>query len=170
MPVPIPKNGFGVPQVVDGIGRRARKRRGMAAETVIRSIDDARGYDAFEAALMAHYAPRSEPTRELVYRLASLLWRLRRTTAIESGLLEIQRDILHDRMAEGPQADDQSNSVLVQTLKPRRSESLRCLTACCFLRAANLPNGILERLGRYEARLWRQARDTVAVLELLKRG
>src|SRR5208337_5497300 len=34
--------------------------------------------------------------RELVLRLASLLWRLRRATAIESGLLQIQSQILRE--------------------------------------------------------------------------
>jgi hypothetical protein len=35
--------------------------------------------------------------RELVLRLASLLWRLRRATSIETDLLRIQAEILRDR-------------------------------------------------------------------------
>jgi hypothetical protein len=34
--------------------------------------------------------------RELILRLASLLWRLRRATTIETGLLQIQADNLHE--------------------------------------------------------------------------
>jgi hypothetical protein len=41
---------------------------------------------------------RNRPSRELVLRLASLLWRLRRATAIESGLFKIQaRHLLNFR-------------------------------------------------------------------------
>jgi hypothetical protein len=34
--------------------------------------------------------------RELVLRLASILWRLRRATTMETGLFEIQAQRLHD--------------------------------------------------------------------------
>jgi hypothetical protein len=32
---------------------------------------------------------------------------------------------------------------------------------CALLRLADLDNGIFERLGRYEAALWRQVRQTI---------
>ena len=41
-------------------------------------------------AVAADYDAQSAVERELVLRLASLLWRLRRATAIESGLFRIQ--------------------------------------------------------------------------------
>jgi len=34
----------------------------------------------------------------------------------------------------------------------------------CFLRLANLDNGVFERLGRYEAALWRQVVQTLFAL------
>jgi hypothetical protein len=34
----------------------------------------------------------------------------------------------------------------------------------CFLRLANLDNGVFERLGRYEASLWRQIAQTLFAL------
>jgi len=37
------------------------------------------------------------------------------------------------------------------------------------LRLANLPNFALDRLSRYEATLWRQARRTLYALEMLDR-
>ena len=40
---------------------------------------------------------RTAVERELVLRLASLLWRLRRTTAIETDLLRIQAEMLPHR-------------------------------------------------------------------------
>src|SRR5690242_13851994 len=73
--------------------RRSRQnavRHGLTAETVIDPLEDAKDYAAFEMAVTADYDAQSAVERELVLRLASLLWRLRRATAIESGLLKIQ--------------------------------------------------------------------------------
>ena len=73
--------------------RRSRQnalRHGLTAETVIDALEDAEDYAAFEMAVTADYDAQSAVERELVLRLASLLWRLRRATAIESGLFKIQ--------------------------------------------------------------------------------
>ena len=69
-------------------------RHGLTAETVISALEDAEDYKAFEAAITADYDAQSAVERELVLRLASLLWRLRRATTMETGLLEIQADHL----------------------------------------------------------------------------
>jgi hypothetical protein len=45
-------------------------------------------YQAFEAAVTADYDAESAVERELVLRLASVLWRLRRATGIETALFE----------------------------------------------------------------------------------
>ena len=65
-------------------------RHGLTAETVIGALEDAEDYRAFEAAIIADYGAESAVERELVLRLASLLWRLRRATTIETGLFEIE--------------------------------------------------------------------------------
>jgi anti-sigma-K factor RskA len=67
---------------------------GLTAETVIGALEDAEDYKQFEAAIIADYEARSAVERELVLRLASLLWRLRRATTMETGLFEIQADHL----------------------------------------------------------------------------
>ncbi len=69
-------------------------RHGLTAETVIGALEDAEDYKAFEAAITADYDAQSAVERELVLRLASLLWRLRRATTMETGLFEIQADHL----------------------------------------------------------------------------
>src|SRR5262252_1206533 len=71
-------------------------RHGLTAETVIGALEDAEDYKAFEAAITADYDAQSAVERELVLRLASLLWRLRRATTIETGLFEIQAEHLSD--------------------------------------------------------------------------
>src|SRR4051794_34069302 len=71
-------------------------RHGLTAETVISALEDTEDYKAFEAAVIADYDAQSAVLRELVLRLASLLWRLRRATTMETGLFEIQADHLRE--------------------------------------------------------------------------
>jgi hypothetical protein len=71
-------------------------RHGLTAETVIGALEDAEDYKAFEAAIIADYDAQSAVERELVLRLGSILWRLRRATTMETGLFEIQTQHLHD--------------------------------------------------------------------------
>src|SRR5271169_1500330 len=69
-------------------------RHGLTAETIIGALEDAEDYQAFEAAVITDYDAQSAVERELVLRLASLLWRLRRATTMETGLFEIQAEHL----------------------------------------------------------------------------
>src|SRR3954447_24631397 len=78
--------------------RRNAVRHGLTAETVIGALEDAKDYKAFEAAVITDYDAQSAVERELVLRLASLLWRIRRATTMETGLFEIQaRQLLEFR-------------------------------------------------------------------------
>src|SRR5258708_40221664 len=79
--------------------RRSRRnaiRHGLCAETVIENIEDVEDYRAFEAAVTADYDVGTAVERELVLRLASLLWRLRRATAIETDFLWVHAENLQD--------------------------------------------------------------------------
>lgn len=86
--------------------RRSRQnavRHGLCAETVVETIEDLEDYRGFEAAVIADYDARTAVERELVLRLASLLWRLRRATAIETDLLRFQAELLRDSKQERSQ-------------------------------------------------------------------
>src|SRR5438105_2834874 len=84
--------------------RRNAVRHGLTAETVIGALEDAEDYKAFEAAVIADYDAQSTVERELVLRLASLLWRIRRATIMETGLFEIQaRHLLEFRKSREAQ-------------------------------------------------------------------
>jgi hypothetical protein len=87
------------PKTEDGKWRTRHNavRHGLTAETVVVALEDIRDYQAFEAAVIADYDARTAVERELVLRLASLLWRIRRATAIETDLLQIQAESLHER-------------------------------------------------------------------------
>jgi hypothetical protein len=71
-------------------------RHGLTAETVIGGLEDAEDYQTFEATIIADYDAQSAVERELVLRLASLLWRLRRATTMETGLFEMQANHLRE--------------------------------------------------------------------------
>ena len=164
-------------------------RHGLTAETVIGALEDAEDYKAFEAAVAADYDARSAVERELVLRLASLLWRLRRATTMETGLFEIQaenlREFRQDRhsreiiyaifgKANSSDADsDRAPHCVTNEANPRfrSGPSLDPAPdlAHCFLRLANLPSYPLDRLSRYEAILWRQAGQILFALDTLDR-
>ncbi len=110
-------------------------RHGLTAETVVARVEDAEDYRAFEAAVIADYDARTAVERELVLRLASLLWRLRRATAVETDLLSIQAENLADLRNRGEtsreQCDQQSPAaVYLPTVRAVRQggevDSARC--------------------------------------------
>ena len=72
--------------------RRRPWRDGLAAQSVAENFEDAKCYRALERAIIDSFVPRSVIELELVHRLASLLWRLRRASAIETGLFQIQNE------------------------------------------------------------------------------
>jgi len=170
------------------ISRRNAVRHGLTAETVIGTLEDAEDYEAFEAAIIADYDAQSAVERELVLRLASILWRLRRATTMETGLFEIQANHLrHYRQTRqllpnsqrvihpvfGRTALDNPDSPQNQVDKIAiggiKSDGAAVEFARCFLRLANLPNFALDRLSRYEATLWRQAGRILFALDALDR-
>ena len=160
-------------------------RHGLTAETVIGALEDAEDYKAFEAAIIADYDAQSAVERELVLRLASLLWRLRRTTTIETGLFEIEAELLSG-IGRGHQVSQASREVVRALFRPRElvgspdGLAARGVTGessvdpaaeltRCYLGLANLPNFALDRLSRYEAMLWRQAGQILFTLDALDR-
>ena len=161
---------------------------------MIGALEDAEDYKAFELAVTADYDAQSAVERELVLRLASLLWRLRRATTIETGLFEIQADHLSD-IRKARQISPASREIvysLFDANKDRQGAShdvanttgtspASRLTSAegqvapdvelarSFLRLCNLPNYALDRLSRYEAILWRQAGQILFAFDNLDR-
>jgi len=183
-----------------GIDRQSKRRRsrrswrdGLAAQTVVRNLEDVRAYRAFERALVGSVDPGTVIELALIHRLASLLWRLRRASAIETGLFEIQGELLlaarqapsHGPSQQGmlptptqvngyskapgsngPPATDQE--LLSRSIRPPLGSNSRTI-AQCFLRLSNLDSTLLDRVGSYEARLWRQAAQTIWTLDAMRR-
>jgi hypothetical protein len=175
--------------------RQNAVRHGLTAETVIDALEDAEDYAAFEMAVTADYDAQSAVERELVLRLASLLWRLRRATTIESGLFKIQaRHLLQFRKSRRAHQKRQTiidsmyrNSTATEndTQKDKdehlsegfgSDSELAVVIAShfddltrSFIRLTNLPTCPLDRLSRYEGTLWRQACQILFTLQHLDR-
>ena len=169
-------------------------RHGLTAETVIGALEDAEDYKAFEAAITADYDAQSAVERELVLRLASLLWRLRRATTMETGLFEIQaghlreyrqanqarpgsREIIYAMFGRADSSDFEGDRPSLPIANGREIVGRpgpelvdpAVHFARCFLRLANLPSCALDRLSRYEAILWRQVSQILFALDALDR-
>jgi len=173
-------------------------RHGLTAETIIEVVEDPASYEAFEAEIRADYEPQGAVETSLVIRLASLLWRLRRATAIESGLLQIQAKILLARKTRNCARDESATgkvgvihslipTLAWQTQIETFSDQQRCRTsstldetlnmtgsvkldlARSFWRLANVDSGVFDRLGRYEKSLWRQTAQIIFLLNSFKR-
>ena len=164
--------------------RRSRRnaiRHGLTAETVIDILEDPADYRAFERAIKSDYSPQTAIEGQLVTRLASLLWRLRRAVTIESGLLNIQAGTIRDQSAARRSIELNTDrlSIFRQFLRPEqhkkeeiavnafrsdKAETVHTNIARSFLRLTDLDSRVFERLGRYETSLWRQ---TIQILLLL---
>ena len=179
--------------ITDDGKRRSRRnaiRHGLTAETVIAVLEDPEDYKAFERSIMADFDAQTAVERELVLRLASLMWRLRRATAIETGLLEIADSLDEAGSVKGQQRSDPDGNAdsthdsRVQTLRSLHSEGVdRWLAqsgrektlagkpattnsqiAGRFLDVATLNDRAFDRLSRYERLLWRQVGQILFVL------
>ncbi len=172
-------------------------RHGLTAETVVGSLEDAEDYKAFEAAIIADYCAETAVARELVLRLASILWRLRRATAIETDLLELQAEALRKCLSRGcpsirtgsgqdacvtptealaitgnhrvPTQGEYKNSECEPCEDAAFAQRIRRLTHS-YMRIASSETGAFECLNRYEARLWRQAVQIIFTLQPIKQS
>jgi hypothetical protein len=175
--------------------RRNAVRHGLTAETVVEPLEDPEQYKAFELSITSEFDAQTAVERELVLRLASVLWRLRRSTAIETALLQIGK-LGEERAAPtGPVRASSVPSFAGLTTGGRLTETnntgvagrkvqpsdvgtkfnIDCFgaenaaMARRFLRLAKFDGGAFERLNRYETALWRQATQLLFALNFLHR-
>ena len=156
-------------------------RHGLTAETVIGDLEDSEDYQAFEEAVTADYDAQSAVERELVLRLASILWRLRRATGIETSLFESvseekgkhETSELRPTLIAGSNGAEDDQPLFMRRAASRPNSDAHCDTQQAigdrFLRLTALPTFPLDRLSRYEQILWRQARQITFALDSLRR-
>jgi hypothetical protein len=122
------------------------------------------------------------------------LWRLRRASAIETALFEIQAELLLAGQPEPSRAPSQPGTLTTPTRVNGHSKcpgsngrdhppahdqeplstplapwSKSRAIAQCFLRLSNHGPTLLDDVGRYEAKLWRQAVQTIWTLDAIRR-
>ena len=197
---PAEEDVSGVPGIDPHRKRRRSHRRawreGLADQTVVKTLEDVRSYRALERALIGSIDPRSVIELALVHRLTSLFWRLRRASAIETGLFEIQGELLLARRqnpsrgtsqpgtlptltrvngSKGPASNGRNDPPASDQEPPSTSIrpplapwSKSRAIAQYFLRLCNVDTTLLDRAGSYEARLWRQAAQTIWTLEAMR--
>ena len=174
--------------------RRNALRHGLTAETVIDVLENAADYEALASAINADFRPATNFELQLIARLISLLWRLRRATEIESGLLALEADSFRRRTSVSPgdrlsvlysflpcvvrptecaigiQDPETAESHLpVRSQDPLASAADNRSIACAYLQLATKDGQAIERLRRYETSLWRQTIQIVLLLNATNR-
>jgi hypothetical protein len=148
----------------------------LTAVTIIPSLEHEEEYCALHASLVHDYEPRDVVEQQLVERLASLFWRLRRTTLIETGLFEIEAANLTRRnaaieLAHGSLAplyhmlQDASLPLCEGTRADQSNDTAaKCNAAVIYRRLCRIQPMVLKRLNRYETALWRQLGQVLLML------
>ena len=177
--------------------RRNAIRHGLTAATVVPAMEDAEEFERFEAAIRADYQPVSTVETELVARLTSLLWRLRRSTLIETNLFQLQARIAMERKSGAITGSDIAPGMATiyrllrcpETLVPSQADPIISESntdgadlqnarenvppdpnpATIFMRLCNLSSFPIERINRYETALWRQVAQTLFILDTCKK-
>lgn len=178
--------------------RRNALRHGLTAETVVAELEDPEDYKAFQATVASDFDAQTAVERELVLRLASLLWRLRRAIAIDTGLIQIAdvnnkisdlEPTVHlergdlDRVVQF--AGDSTRMVSASTStcsseyapdekgnyqkEESASQANLALASDLAARFLRLDSSVVERLTRYETALWHQTYQLIFVLDYLRR-
>ena len=184
------------PRTEEGKYRASRNavRHGLTSETLLDPLEDPEDYKLFEEAIATEYDVELAVERELVLRLASLLWRLRRASSIETTLFELAAEPgerheskpsksrtspasfpslfrLSTRTTHVPSDQPwppEPAPPLSQDDASAGSRDMQREIARRFLRLTKLDNGAFERLNRYELALWRQTRQTLFTLEAVR--
>ena len=130
----------------DGDDQGLKKRRsnrkpwraGLAAQTIVANLEDIKSYKLFERSIVSRINPRSIIELELTYRLASLFWRLRRASAIEVELLQLQAEKRPDAKVQPTLRADIRSRVQSRISRSSRSSAQEIKSdgsaAKCFIR------------------------------------
>jgi hypothetical protein len=149
----------------------------LSTETVVEIVEDADNYRGFEAAIIAALGPRSSGNWRFAWHrcygdyAAPPLLRLNCSGSKQRSCESVDQAVWRSGVEIGnrqfygthipPSTEDQTDGDSwlgghsASRLTPQPINPARDL-AHCFLRLANLDNGVFERLGRYESALARQ--------------
>ncbi len=163
------------PRTVQGKSRSRRNalKHGLTARTIIVGIENPDEFLAFSRQIASAYRTTSPVQRQMVERLATLLWRLRRAQMFETGLLNIQAK--QQRRFKQKTVAPVSRTV-IPLRQSHPTPDVPCAMpdqddvkaiAITFLRLSNLNGDTVDRLTRYETALWRQCMQLIILLDRL---
>ena len=142
-------------------------KHGLTAREIVIRDEDPDQFDALRAGLDADFKPSTTIERELIDRLAGLLWRLRRAVVLEADLLRPSRGIALDferlTRAELEQFEKLATKIVVDQDETPAAPSDKS--------APVGDNEKIDRLGslsRYETRLMNDVTRTLNLLHILQ--
>ena len=131
------------------------RKHGLTAKTLVIGDEDPAQFEKLRAELMEEYDPQSALECELVERLSSLLWRLRRIPAFEAAIIDARR------------AEVESDVLKWLELK-RRGLTEEALKVRALSDALIQDGDALGKLARYETTLMHAFTKTLQMLLLLQ--
>lgn len=142
-------------------------RHGLTAARVVLDFEIAAEFEDLRAALIAEFKPATPIDRELVDRLAGIVWRLRRVPVFEASLVSWSlhtQSKRHDRVmiTLGAAQFSDNDRALLEEPSGRSGIGRRKLGRT--LEAMMTKHDLLSKLSRYEAQLMVQLEKTVSRL------
>ena len=131
------------------------RKHGLTAKTLVIGDEDPAQFEKLRAELMEEYDPQSALECELVERLSSLLWRLRRIPAFEAAIIDARR------------AEVESDVLKWLELK-RRGLTEEALKVRALSDALIQDGDALGKLARHETTLMHAFTKTLQMLLLLQ--
>ena len=131
------------------------RKHGLTATTLVIGDEDPAQFEKLRAELMEEYDPQSALEYELVERLSSLLWRLRRIPAFEAAIIDARR------------AEVESDVLKWLELK-RRGLTEEALKVRALSDALIQDGDALGKLARHETTLMHAFTKTLQMLLLLQ--
>ncbi len=145
------------------VSRFNAMRHGLTAEEILLPGEDADSFQDLQQRLLTELDPLGTLERELVNRLTALLWRLRRTNRIETGVLQLELsekaepDFFEMIEPDGPAEEEKGDGEMLT------SEAIGS-----SFRSAGYGSDPLGKLARYETSLDRSVIRTVRELERIQ--
>jgi hypothetical protein len=149
-------------------------KHGLTAREITVEGETPEEFDAFRDGLFADHKPASALERELIDRLAGLLWRLRRLPVVEAGLLNRLTDCSYPNPSHLTDAELDRAIQVAQTISntPGERNLSRAFQQLGVTgqTEAELLNRVemLNNLARYEASLMNGVTKTLTLLRALQ--
>ena len=164
------------PKTIEGKKRSSQNAmiHGLTSRSVVAIFEDDQDFQEFASEIRDSFSKPSTVEQELINRLIGLLWRLRRAQTVETGLMSIQGKLQRDIRLASVTSEQMSEEHFLLSLglestieraSPSLAQQRAESKARAFLRLCNVNGEAFDRLGRYETSLWRQAVQTIFLLE-----